>query len=276
MSKIQDIAYRALTQMLPGEEILVDHRPEWLCGLEMDFYLPNLCIAIEIQGDQHYYVVPKFHNCVEDFQRQQNRDAAKKEIINRHGINLIVIDQALNHQVGGLVEKMRMYISPKRRLGKVGKKTIKAWDNHVRELRKSKFVVQFEFVNGALVANDKVSLAWLKANPDYCRRTPKTVQQPYSGDNAGSGAQGRLEPCCIEAHSTPERDAQSPSLTGLGSRGVERQSTLRSSPARFLGNSQDRAETNAPYAKHIRRAKAMLTTGRASEQLKVSVLPQGL
>lgn len=66
-------------------------RPDWLLGNELDFYLPEIDIAIEIQGNQHYIFVPYFHGTYDKFIDQLHRDRAKKYLCEKKGIKLYEI-----------------------------------------------------------------------------------------------------------------------------------------------------------------------------------------
>jgi hypothetical protein len=73
-----------------------NHRPEWLLDetgrrLELDFYIPELKIAVEVQGAQHYVFVPRFHKNFDDFKDQQKRDELKRIACERLGITLFDI-----------------------------------------------------------------------------------------------------------------------------------------------------------------------------------------
>ena len=54
--------------------------------LSYDFYLPNLNLLIEFQGEQHERYIKGFHKSYEDFLKQQEHDKRKKEyaIINKY------------------------------------------------------------------------------------------------------------------------------------------------------------------------------------------------
>lgn len=68
-----------------------NYRPEWLDGLELDFYIEELRIAAEVQGDQHFSFVEFFHKTKENFEAQKNRDALKSIICMERGIKLFEI-----------------------------------------------------------------------------------------------------------------------------------------------------------------------------------------
>lgn len=85
-----------------GQHIIRENsRPEWCLGddferLELDFYLPDLNVAVEIQGGQHYVFVPHFHGTYEGFLAQRGRDEAKKRRCVDYGIELIEVDDGIS------------------------------------------------------------------------------------------------------------------------------------------------------------------------------------
>ncbi len=62
---------------------------KWLCGLELDFYLPEYNVAIECQGQQHF--VPKSFggNKIEKFVKQIKLDELKALRCKNNGVKLI-------------------------------------------------------------------------------------------------------------------------------------------------------------------------------------------
>jgi len=68
-----------------------NYRPDWMEGLELDFYIEELNLAAEVQGDQHYRFVPHFHGSRDRFEEQQDRDAKKSLICRQKGIRLVEI-----------------------------------------------------------------------------------------------------------------------------------------------------------------------------------------
>ncbi len=86
-------------------------RPMWLLNvgtnrpLELDIYNDILKIAIEYNGIQHYEYCPFFHNCENDFEKQQQRDLLKHRLCVKNGIKLINIHYSLNNY-----DKIKEYI----------------------------------------------------------------------------------------------------------------------------------------------------------------------
>jgi len=85
-SYIQSLVKRQVKEWFPNEEILENYRPEWLIGLEIDIYLPNLRLAIEVDGLQHHFYTECFHKSKADFEMQVVRDYVKRKILNNEQI----------------------------------------------------------------------------------------------------------------------------------------------------------------------------------------------
>lgn len=86
MSYGQELLKRYIDLMSPCKYI-ENYRPDWLYGMELDFYFPNKKIAIEFNGDQHY-VYTEFGEHL----AQARRDAIKAKICKERGIWLRVFD----------------------------------------------------------------------------------------------------------------------------------------------------------------------------------------
>lgn len=75
----------------------VKNRPMFLEGLELDCFCPEMNIALEYQGEQHYKYISHFHrNGEEDFIKQQERDKKKKDLCEKNGIALIIVSYEYN------------------------------------------------------------------------------------------------------------------------------------------------------------------------------------
>lgn len=59
--------------------------------LELDIYLPQFKIAIEVNGGMHYRFIRYFHRTITNFQRQRSRDTKKKIMCQDLGIQLIEV-----------------------------------------------------------------------------------------------------------------------------------------------------------------------------------------
>lgn len=82
-SKLQRYVSNQLNIHFAQHTIRENIRPDWLIGpdgarLELDFYIEELNIAIEVQGKQHYQYVPYFHPKPDSFAKQIARDEFKK------------------------------------------------------------------------------------------------------------------------------------------------------------------------------------------------------
>ena len=96
-SKLQRRVSELLSIFLGKYDIRENTRPQWLvtedgARLELDFYIKELGIAIEVQGIQHYAYTPMFHESYEDFLRQKARDEFKRSVCAQRGIRLIETD----------------------------------------------------------------------------------------------------------------------------------------------------------------------------------------
>lgn len=95
-SKLQREVGSLLNKSFPYLTILENTRPEWLISpnftrMELDFYIPELQIAFEIQGLQHYIFVPHFQKTYSDFEKRLLYDEEKRTLCKGAGIKLIEI-----------------------------------------------------------------------------------------------------------------------------------------------------------------------------------------
>jgi very-short-patch-repair endonuclease len=87
---------KILKELFPGFRIL-EEQPIDVGGyrpLMIDFLLPDLKVAIEVQGRQHDEFVPHFHQTVGGFRKQQGRDKQKANAIEMAGYALIEIRES--------------------------------------------------------------------------------------------------------------------------------------------------------------------------------------
>lgn len=67
-------------------------------NLELDLYNPELNLAIEINGDQHYKFIPFFHRNKDAFTKQRYRDEMKKWKCKEAGITLISVPYSVGEK----------------------------------------------------------------------------------------------------------------------------------------------------------------------------------
>ena len=96
-SKLQEYLSWKLIHDLPPTITKYNYRPDWLRSqngtrLELDIYLPETKIAIEVQGEQHYMFIPFFHKTHEAYEEQRVRDQEKINLCYGRGITLLIVD----------------------------------------------------------------------------------------------------------------------------------------------------------------------------------------
>lgn len=95
-SKGEEDCYMKLFEVFPCEPLL-HTRPEWLVNpetgrcLELDFYYPQLNVAIDYNGQQHYCFPNNFHKTYEEFLAQVRRDNMKADLCAAHGVMYVAV-----------------------------------------------------------------------------------------------------------------------------------------------------------------------------------------
>ena len=96
-SRLQEATKERIKEILNGFEIFENYRPDWLRNpetgkkLELDFYIPEARVAIEVQGEQHFEYIPGFHANEDEFHRMQARDQIKRVVCRDKDISLYEI-----------------------------------------------------------------------------------------------------------------------------------------------------------------------------------------
>ena len=91
MSKLEKYLSKQLYSRFGQYSIRQNYRPDWLEGLELDFYIDEIKLAAEVQGEQHYKFIQHFHKSIENFELQKKRDEKKEYICREKGIKLFEI-----------------------------------------------------------------------------------------------------------------------------------------------------------------------------------------
>jgi len=92
-SRLQRQTSSLLSTHLGQYTIRENHRPAWLEGLELDFYIEELQVGIEVQGRQHFEYVPIFHNSYDAFLEQRARDKHKTDLCQQANVTLHYIEE---------------------------------------------------------------------------------------------------------------------------------------------------------------------------------------
>ena len=111
-SKLQRKLYEALTEEFPVTVIKQNHRAEWLTGLhkrslELDIYLPELNLAIEVQGRQHFEEVAFFHKSAGGYELQVERDSKKREQC--YGAQVILLEVTDESEISQVISLIHSY-----------------------------------------------------------------------------------------------------------------------------------------------------------------------
>ena len=69
-------------------QVLFEHSPPWLYPQRYDIFLPNVNLAIEYMGEQHYWAIEHFGG-EEDFKHRQSLDERKRSLSQSKGITVL-------------------------------------------------------------------------------------------------------------------------------------------------------------------------------------------
>ena len=160
-SKLEKYLSHELYTRFGQYSIRQNYRPDWLEGLELDFYIDEIKLAAEVQGQQHYVFTPHFHKSIDDFNSQKERDERKKYICKLHGIKLVEIftEKDADLFISLVREKQNTNkielpteIKIKSKNSKVVKGRIKGYNECVRKL--------FLYENGLMEAKEEHVKMW--------------------------------------------------------------------------------------------------------------------
>lgn len=84
-----------------------------------DFFLPDLNLAIEYNGRQHYHYTEFFHKTYDGFLQYQERDRRKEQYCQQHNIDLLIIPYTQDNDIEKIIEK---YLSSTTKVGQVPEK----------------------------------------------------------------------------------------------------------------------------------------------------------
>lgn len=108
--------YQSIKQIFPDALVLREASPPWLGRQRLDVFLPQLCLALEYQGEQHYLPIAAFGGA-EALARTVERDALKKRLCHENSVELVCIrfDESLT--TSSLRHRLRRFLYAAQRPG---------------------------------------------------------------------------------------------------------------------------------------------------------------
>ncbi len=82
--------FQIVRDAFKGATVVRQARPLWLAPQHLDIYLPELYLAIEYMGEQHYEPVELFGGAT-GLERTRQRDTRKAQVCNACGIHLVTV-----------------------------------------------------------------------------------------------------------------------------------------------------------------------------------------
>ena len=98
-----------IREIFRNHEVIHQASPDWLGLQRIDIFIPELKLAIEYQGKQHYEPID-FFGGIEGFKRNKERDERKAILCKENNIDLIYFkyDEEINKNM--LMNKLRKYL----------------------------------------------------------------------------------------------------------------------------------------------------------------------
>lgn len=129
MSKLEDYLSNELFTRFGHYSIRRNYYPDWLkessaaVRLQLDFFIPEINVAVEVQGEQHFRFVEYFHKDLAGFAASQKRDQDKAYLCKMNGVKLYEIFNYLDADlfVAELIEKEKskgIIVKEKHRMSK--------------------------------------------------------------------------------------------------------------------------------------------------------------
>lgn len=91
MSKGCEKLLAIVKSIFPNQRIVLEHNIAFSGGLFLDIYLPQLGLAFEFDGEQHFTYSEHFHGSLDAFRASKKRDALKTTRCHELGVSLIRI-----------------------------------------------------------------------------------------------------------------------------------------------------------------------------------------
>jgi very-short-patch-repair endonuclease len=103
-SKGQKLLGEALLELFPNIVVYTEV-PCFGTKMRMDFFIPELNLCCEFDGEQHYEYNPFFHESKKHFLEQQKRDFLKEEWMQINSIRFVRINKDNFDELGKMIEE---------------------------------------------------------------------------------------------------------------------------------------------------------------------------
>lgn len=91
VSVFEILAKRLLNFYFKPLKKIDNYRPDWLAGLELDRFYPEIKVGIEFQGIQHFRPTEELGQTREQFSRQLEKDTLKRRLCEKGGVTLFTL-----------------------------------------------------------------------------------------------------------------------------------------------------------------------------------------
>jgi len=102
--------YKIVKELLPDKKVIHQGHPKWLGNQIFDVWIPDLNLAIEYQGMQHYQSV-EFFGGEEGLRNTKDRDKRKVELCQRNRVELVYFryDEEISKRM--VIQRLKPYLN---------------------------------------------------------------------------------------------------------------------------------------------------------------------
>lgn len=102
--------YSIVKELMKDTTILREASPAWLGRQRLDVYLPELNLALEYQGEQHFQSVSLFGGD-EGLRKAIERDMLKKKLCDENGVQLIYVNHTEPLNAPEMRQRLKKFIN---------------------------------------------------------------------------------------------------------------------------------------------------------------------
>jgi hypothetical protein len=102
--------YRLVSKLFPLQTVRREASPAWIGRQRLDIFLPELALAIEYQGEQHYRPIAAFGG-EQAFKRTRERDERKRALCKENGVVVVEVRYDDSLTLASLRSRLRRWIA---------------------------------------------------------------------------------------------------------------------------------------------------------------------